>query len=305
MPLVAVHLHVEVMQVPHELRVDALHVVGLIESVHGRLPVAVPLDGHVLHERHLVDVVRLQMLAHWVEELFERFCFRVQTEEDEAVPGGARQFAQPAAVRCALRVGVEVGNTLEAAVDFVFPVVVLALERVGARVSFWTQAVAAVETHVVERAHAAILLAHDEHRLFANFRTDVVAGFLQVLQETAEQPHLRPHVVPFALHELARGIAFLRDEHRRDTGVRRFGVHGALLARDARHFLVGRRARSRSECLTVQRNVRRDDAHEVLSWVPGQRSTGASSGRPAAQRKLRRNRRWKAGTFQLPRSSCG
>ena len=122
-----------------------------------------------------------------------------------------------------------------------------------------------MEADVVERAHAAILLTDDEHRFFADFRADVVAGFLQVLQEPTEQPHLGPHMVPLALHELARGVAFLRNEHRRDARVRCFGIHRALLAGDARYLFVGRCARSGSECLKVQRDVRWDDAHAVLS----------------------------------------
>ena len=176
MTLVAVDLDVEIVQVPHELRVDALHVVALVERVDGCLPVAVPLDRDVARERHPVKVVRVEMLRHRVEVLEQRLGIRVQAEPDETAPGCARQLRQAATRRCSLRKRVEIRNALERTVERVFPVVVLALERLGAADARRAQPIPAVHADVVERAHAAVRLTHEQHRLAPDLRADVIAG---------------------------------------------------------------------------------------------------------------------------------
>ncbi len=84
-----------------------------------------------------------------------------------------------------------------------------------------TQAVAAVQADVVEGAQASVALAHDQHRLAADFRADVVAGLAQVLQAAAEQPDLAEDPLPLEPHELRRGVALLADEFVAELRIRR------------------------------------------------------------------------------------
>ncbi len=69
-----------------------------------------------------------------------------------------------------------------------------------------------MQAHVIESAHAAIRLPHDQHRLAADFGRDEVAGLAQVGFHGAEQPDFLPDALPLELHELGRGVAFLADQ---------------------------------------------------------------------------------------------
>jgi hypothetical protein len=60
---IAVDLHVHVVQIPQQLRVDALHMIGLVEGVDRCLPVAVPLHRDVARPRHALEMIGVQDAA--------------------------------------------------------------------------------------------------------------------------------------------------------------------------------------------------------------------------------------------------
>ncbi len=153
--LVAVDLDVEVVQVPHELRVDALHVVALVERVDRGLPVAVPLDGDVARERHLRKVVRVEVQRHRARgnrATGRRRGSRLNHTKPPHVSHGTSTRPRQGGAPCG-KVS-RSGMRLNAPSNVVFPMVVLALERIRAAEPWGPQAVAAMQADVVEPAHA-------------------------------------------------------------------------------------------------------------------------------------------------------
>ena len=284
--------------------------VAFIEGIDRGLPVAFPLDRDVARERHLREVVRVEVQRHRLEELAQRSDGLVEAEPDEPAPGVAGQLDEPAAGRCALRESVEVGDALEAAVDLVFPVVVLALERCGARCALGAQAVPAVQADVVKRAHRPVLLPHQQHRLAADLGADVVAGLGDIGFEAAKQPDLGPHALPLETHEIGGGVAFFGDRIAAQAGVG--GFLGGRAAGDrlgAAHLAVGGRTRRGSQrfAVEVSRSASRLVSGLVVHRLVGHVRLGHPSvpSSRAAQRTPRPSSSRNAGTGQLPRSIAG
>ena len=218
--------------------------VALVEGIDRRLPVAVPFNGDITRQCHLAEVVRLKVRANRVQVVTQAAGIGIQAEPDQPVPRLARQLADAVACGRALRERVKVGYALERAVQIIIPMVILALERVGAASALGAQTVAAVLTHVVEGANRAILLPHDEHRFAADVGADEIAGLTQVLLDTTEQPYLRPHPLPLQPHEVGGRVALLGDNvvaQVRIIGLGH-GRDGTFLGLDAPDLAVGRRA---------------------------------------------------------------
>ena len=129
-----------------------------------------------------------------------------------------------------MREGIEVRNAMVGTVEIVFPVMVQALE--GARCARGTasagaQPVAAMLADIVETAHAAIRLPHDEDGFHADLGHDVVAGIRHVERASRDQPHLGPQALPLEPHEFGRRVAALIDDRVPQIGIRRFLVRRA------------------------------------------------------------------------------
>ena len=63
----AVDLQIDVVEVPHQLRMNALDVVAFVEGVDARLPVAIPLDRDVADPAHALEMIGREMRVHRVE----------------------------------------------------------------------------------------------------------------------------------------------------------------------------------------------------------------------------------------------
>src|SRR5205823_1886130 len=182
-------LDVEIVQVPQQLWMDALHVVALVESIDGRFPVAVPFDGDVPGLHHLVEIVRLQVLRYGTQELEQRTRRLVQRVPDESAPGTALHFRERVR-RLALSECIDVWNPPVRAIELVLPMVIRADERErGPRRAepAGPEPVATMLAHVVKRAHALVFLPHDENRLRADLGDEVVSGLRNVQLPAAEQ----------------------------------------------------------------------------------------------------------------------
>ena len=83
------------MQVPEQLWMDALHVITLVEGVHGRLPVAVPFDGDVPGLHHALEVIGIEVLGDRPQEVGQRFGVGIHREPDEPAPGFALDAGEP------------------------------------------------------------------------------------------------------------------------------------------------------------------------------------------------------------------
>ena len=91
--LVAVVAGVDVVAELERPGVGRRDVVGLVEGVDGRLPVAGDLERHVVDDRPLLEVVRIEVLGDDAEVVAQRLRVRVEVHEDEAAPGLAAHRA--------------------------------------------------------------------------------------------------------------------------------------------------------------------------------------------------------------------
>ena len=192
-PLVAVDLHIQVLQHGGELGMGAEHVVGLVEGVHRGLPVAVPLDRHVIHEGHAVKVVGIEMLGDHAQKVAQGFGVRVHAEPDPAAPAIAGQADDGELVAGrALGEGLGVRHMDQLAAQVVFPQVVGAAEGFGVAAGTVGHLVAPVRADVVEGVVLVVLVLGDDDVLVADLGGDVVAGVAQVALPSAHQPDLGP-----------------------------------------------------------------------------------------------------------------
>ena len=178
MALVTIDLDVEVVQVPEQLRMNALNVVALVERVHGGLPVAIPFHRDVAGLHHALEVIGVEVQRDRIEIVGERPRIGIEREPHEAPPFLAADLGE-AVGRRTLGKCIDIGDAPVAPVEIVFPVVVQALERErGSRGSApaGTQSIAAMLADVVEAAHAAVGLAHDHDGLRADLGHDESPG---------------------------------------------------------------------------------------------------------------------------------
>jgi hypothetical protein len=104
-------------------------VIGLLKA-STEVSVAVDLDGDVVREPPLVEVVGVEVLGDRAEVFAQRLGPRVEVHPDEAAPGVDAQRAQVETLpRRALREAVRVDGLDQAAVDPVLPAVVEAREE--------------------------------------------------------------------------------------------------------------------------------------------------------------------------------
>ena len=198
--LVAVDLEVAVLEVIQELRMNALDVIALVEGIDRGLPVAVPFDRPVSNHHHALEVIGIEVRRQRSEEVVKRLRFGVQGEPHEASPGVAVELGQAVAGR-PLGEGLAIRNTVEPAVELIFPVMVGAPERLGGPHACRHQSIAAMLAHVVEGPHAVVGLAHEKNGLEPDLVDEIVAGPGNVILAARHQPHLGPHARPFSLHE--------------------------------------------------------------------------------------------------------
>src|SRR5258708_84613 len=294
-PLIAIDLNVEVMQIPEQLRMDALNVVALIEGIDRRLPIAVPFDRDVAGLHHALEVIGIEVFRDGAQEIRQRFGVAVHGEPHEAAPLRALHFGQSMGRR-PLRERVEVGNAVVRPIEVVFPMMIQTLERArparGAA-SAGPQPVAAMLADIVEGANAAVGLPYDENGLRADLGHGVVAGVRQVERTARDQPHLGPEALPLEPHELIRGVAPLIDERGSKLGVRCLFVRGSR-QRAVAAVGAGLDARDRRKRRRFRAAVQIVGHGQILS------PAGAD-----AQRMPRRSNSWYTGSFQLPRSTAG
>jgi len=181
-------------------------------------------------------------------------------------------------------------------VEIVFPVVVQALERErgsGGSAPAGAQSIAAMLADVVEAAHAAVGLAHDDDGLRADLGDDVVARMRDIQGAARDQPDLGPKAFPFEAHKRRRGVPARVDDRRSEVGVVRLfvrcpGVEAVRpsapgLTRTTAHTGRGRAAQ---ELFIVCHSIR-------------------LARQPAGPADPRRRISWYTGSFQLPRSTAG
>ena len=253
--VVTVDLQIQVIEVPEQLRMDALHVIRLVECIDRGFPVAIPLHSNIPRHRHAGHVVRLEMLRNDVEVIGQRLDVRIQAEPHPAVPDRTWNLFEPLAWSTLWK-RVEVRDILEGTVEFVFPMVVCALERRSVTESPIAQSIAAVLADVVEGTHAAVVLAHQQYRLRPYLGGAIRARLVQVALETADEPDLGPDMLPLGLHERSIRIALLRDDAVAELGVRRLLQRRTVFEALAVDIL-SLATHSAYSCSLVQRVVKR------------------------------------------------
>ena len=69
----------------------AVHVISLVEGIHGRLPVDVPFHGHVVDQCHLRKVVRIEVLGNDPEIFAEWFGIWIKAKPNPTTPRRTRK----------------------------------------------------------------------------------------------------------------------------------------------------------------------------------------------------------------------
>ena len=156
-------------------------------------------------------MVGREVLRDDPEELRERLGLGVHVEEDEAAPGVAGDLDQRRLLGHALGERVFVRHELLRAIEVELEEVIGALESLGVAHAGVADLVAAVGADVVEGAHLVRLLAHDQERLGAELRREVITHVGDVGRSSGDVPDLRPHPLPLELHERFRRIALFGD----------------------------------------------------------------------------------------------
>ena len=152
-------------------RVQHRCVIELLEGVHVDLPVRLHLGAVVPALRHLVEGIALERRDHRPEEVPQRLLGLLgEVHEDEAFPHLAVHGDEAVLALVQVEELALLLDEGQRALEVVTPAVVLAGElaagaaRLLARVVLPHQLVAAVAADVVEGAHPALHVAHDDDR---------------------------------------------------------------------------------------------------------------------------------------------
>ena len=78
MPVVTIDLHIHIVEIPLQLRMNSLNMVILVERIHRGLPVAIPFDRDIALPRHPLEMIGVQVLGDNPEIVLERTGIRVQ-----------------------------------------------------------------------------------------------------------------------------------------------------------------------------------------------------------------------------------
>ena len=223
----AVRVQIVLAEVLHHrlgLRMDVRQVIGLVEGVDADLPVRVPHRAHMTDGVHLIDAIVLEVALRQADPVREGRGLAIEVDEHETGVDPATHLCEARAMRDQRRIeGLLVRDRFEITVAVELPAVERAGEVIDAAVGVERHAVRAMRADVVEGLDAAVVLAGEEDRLRADVEGEVIARFRDVAGDAGEQPHPRPHALPFELHELRAEIA-------RRIGDLRAVVDGGLLA---------------------------------------------------------------------------
>ena len=194
------------------LWVDEGQVITLVEIVLNDLPVEIALQRHPVGPAHLLHLVAGDLRHDRTQMFGQRRRLGIEVDPDEPGKNLAAHLAQlhPAARRATGEI-LGAGDKLQVPFRGKAPAVIGAGDRLGMALLGLDQPVPAVRADVVEGADLAILAARHQDRFPADLVSEVIAGIRDLLDQPADQPGLGPDVVPFALHELLRPIAFAAD----------------------------------------------------------------------------------------------
>ena len=172
-------------------------VVELSERVDEQLPVAADVGAVLVHLRHRLEGVALEVAAVLPEIVEQRRrVVRVQVDEDKAFPRVDLHGHEPVLRLVQVEELALLLHERARAVEAVAPAVVLAGELAHGPLDLFTrvvvphQLVAAVPAHVVEGAHLAVLVLHHEDRRArgVDLPGEVAAGLGELFDAADVQP---------------------------------------------------------------------------------------------------------------------
>ena len=194
---------------------DALQVIGLVESVDANLPIAGEVEGEILHQGVVVEAVCFDQRPHWSEVIAQGRRVVRGADPDHAAPFLAGHFAQMETLFDEARFeGLAVWDAGQYAVGPPGPPMIRTLEGFRVPGGRLTETPAAVETDVVEGAHTG-LLAYNQIRLQADVEGEIRTGCGEITRQTRHQPDARPQLFHLCAPILGRRVALLRDRARR------------------------------------------------------------------------------------------
>ena len=239
--VVAIDGHIDVVAEDQGVGVRRGQVVGLVEGVDGRLPVAFDLDGDVVEQHHLFKMIGVEVLGNDTQVFSKRFSAGIEVDPDHPAPGFAAHRRQAEFLRWAtLGKRLRVLDRFEGAIDSVPPAVEEARKTRSVAAPRFPEPVSPVTTYIEAGSDLIAVLADDENGLAADFGCEIIPRFGNVACETGEKPGSRPHAVPLQPCVLGGSVFLARNSFTSQVGCRevvergpgqsgiRFGSHAAI-----------------------------------------------------------------------------
>ena len=216
-----------------ELRMGRLDMVGLVEGLHGDLPIAIedaPLPPSVAH------VLKLEGIEHGrgrLEIVAQGLAVGIHVDADPAAPGVDFDLAQADALVRQRPLPVRLVDHMRVLAIQVVPPAVVRHRRSGGpwpcRRRSWRRGsvhepAAAMRAHIVVGADLVRRRAHDEDRVIEDVIGEVAADFGDFLDAADLLPHLAPQLVALRAGVVLGNVGFHSDGHRFGQLLGRFGT---------------------------------------------------------------------------------